>query len=247
MIRPSRRLATTTGPLVRPRPAPAAGVLLLGCLLLAACGQPLDEGSPSGSSTTALTSTTSVLTTVTRGPSGPASLAPPEPTDLLIEGTRTPYTFDETQAFGEFGPLLWGLVTTLNHTDSIPHGATYEWVDWGPLWGGQLPVSCPNEVFGVTDLSAVDVEAIAAVVPIGTTIAFREVPWSLDELEQFASDLYSAAPDNGVCTTGFGTWVNRVHVIATRNFDPGDVPLDPLALELFDECPEIRPAAEVIP
>lgn len=243
---PCRSPATTDRPDL-PRRLQPLGALLLGCLLLAACGEPLDEGSPSGSNTTALTSTTAVLATVTSGPPGPVSLAPPEATDLLIDGTRIPYTFDETQAFGEFGPLLWGLVTTLNHTDSIPHGPGYEWVDWGPLWAGQLPVSGPNEVFGVTDLSAVDIEAIAAVVPTGTAIGFREVRWSLDELEQFAADLWAGAPANGVCSTGFGVWVNRVHVWATHDFDPGDVPSDAVALELFDECPEWRPAVEIIP
>lgn len=243
---PRRSHVTTDRPGSPPRLQPL-GALLLVCLLLAACAEPLDEGSASGPTTTTLTPTTAVLATVTSGPPGPASLAPPEPTDLLIEGTRTPYTFDETQAFGEFGPLLWGLVTTLGHTDSIPHGPAYEWVDWGPLWAGQLPVSGPNEVFGVTDLTAVDIESIAAVVPTGTTIAFREVRWSLDELEQFAADLQAGAPDNGVCATGMGMWVNRLHVYATHNFDPGDVPLDALALELFDECPAYHPAEAIIP
>jgi hypothetical protein len=58
-----------------PRPQKSLGALLLGCLLLAACGEPLDEGSDSGPTTTALTSTTAVLATVTSGAPSSAAFA----------------------------------------------------------------------------------------------------------------------------------------------------------------------------
>jgi hypothetical protein len=163
------------------------------------------------------------------------SLAPPEPTDLLIQGTHAPYTLEETQAFGEFGPLLWGLVTTLNSTDAIPHDSGYQSVTWGPLWGGHLPVEGPNEVYGITDLAGVDTEAIAAVVPVGTTISFRQVRWSLDQLDQFRDDLRAAFPDNLVCSVGSG--LDRLEITALRGFDPGSVPPDALVVEIIDECP----------
>jgi hypothetical protein len=168
--------------------------------------------------------------------------------ELLIHGTRAPYTFEETQAFGEFGPLLWDLVTTLNGADEIPHGPTYDSVDWGPLWAGHQPDSGPYDVYGVTDLSAFHVDAIAAVVPIGTTIVFRQVAWSLDELEEFKEALNAGAPDNGVCSTGFGLIPNRVRVVAlASSLDLGDVPPEAVAIETVDECPVYVEAGTTIP
>jgi hypothetical protein len=162
--------------------------------------------------------------------------------EIVIEGTRAPYTFEETQAYGEFGPFLWGLVTTLNGIDDIPHGETYEWVTWGPQWAGHQPDPGPFEVYGVTDLDAVDTEAIGAVVPVGTTIVLRQVEWSLDELEEFAEMLWEAAPENGVCSTGFGRYPNRVRVEATEDLDLGDVPPGAVAIEYFDVCVGTVPA-----
>jgi hypothetical protein len=175
------------------------------------------------------------------GAGAPPSTTPPAP-DISITGTRAPYTFEETQAHGEFGPLLWGLVTTIGGMDDIPHGPTYEWVTWGPLWGGYQAGSGPIEVYGVTDLSAVDVDAVAAVVPVGTTIILREVEWSLDELEEYAEILWEGAPENGVCTTGFGTTPNRVRVVATHDLNLGDVPPGALAIEYVDVCRGTVPA-----
>lgn len=230
-------------------------VALLIVLLLAACGEQSDLNATSPTSTTATPVSSTEASTVTEPPvetttSGvptSVSLPPPEPTDVIIEGTRTPYTFDETQAFDEFGPLLWHLVTTINGTDDIPHGPGHEWVTWGPIWAGRLPASGPYDVFGVTDLTAVDLEAIAAIVPVGTTIAFREVQWSLDQLGQFADELGAGAPDNGVCATGSGGYVNRIRVIATEPLNLGGVPPDAVAIELVDECPLYVPAATIIP
>ena len=181
-----------------------------------------------------------VLTGCSTG-AAPASSTTPPP-DLIINGTREPFTFEETQAFGEFGPLLWGLVTTIGGIDDIPRGPTYEWVTWGPLWGGYQAGSGPDEVYGVTDLSKVDPTTVAAVVPEGTTIILRQVDWSRDELEEYAESLWAAAPDNGVCSTGFGGTPNRVRVVATSDLQLGDVPPGALAIEYVDECQSMMPA-----
>jgi hypothetical protein len=71
---PCRLPATIDRPgLSRRRQSLAA--LLLGCLLLAACGEPLDEGSASGPTTTTLTPTTAVLATVATCPPGASAIA----------------------------------------------------------------------------------------------------------------------------------------------------------------------------
>ena len=175
-----------------------------------------------------------VLTGCGAASSDPTGTLPHQ--EMVIHGTRAPYTFEETQAYGEFGPLLWDLVTTLNGTDDIPHEPTYQWVTWGEQWAGHQPDPGPFDVYGVTDLGEVDVEAITAVVPVGTTIVLRQVEWSLDELEEFAEMLWSAAPGNGVCSTGFGGTPNRVRVEATENLDLGDVPAGAVAIEYVDAC-----------
>jgi len=108
--------------------------------------------------------------------------------ELVIHGTGKVYTLEESQAFGEFGPLLWNLVTTLNGTDRIEHHPGYEWVIWGPMWGGHI-YDPGRETYGVTNLDAVAPEAVAAAVPAGETIVLREVPWSLDELNEFSDRL----------------------------------------------------------
>src|SRR3990172_7635690 len=71
--------------------------------------------------------------------------------ELVIHGTGKVYTPEESQAFGEFGPLLWNLVTTLNGTDRIEHHPGYEWVIWGPMWGGHI-YDPGRETYGVTNL-----------------------------------------------------------------------------------------------
>jgi len=157
---------------------------------------------------------------------GTTDPADPEPQrEVVIEGTREPYTFDETQAYGEFGPVLWHLVTTVNGTDAIDHHPQYEWVEWGPRWAGHQPDDGPHTVYGVTDLSAVDVEAVATILPIGTTIVLREVRWSLDQLEEWKEMLNAGAPDNGVCSTGYGVEPNKIRVTtSTSDPDLGPVP-----------------------
>ncbi|MFH2073390.1 MAG: hypothetical protein ABIJ75_11120 [Actinomycetota bacterium] len=181
------------------------------------------------------------------GPVTVTTLSPGTPSELVIEGIRVPYTFEETQAYGEFGPVLWGLVTTIGGVEGIPHGPGYEWVTWGPLWGGSLPGPNPYDVYGVTNLLAVDVDAIAAVIPQGQIIVLREVRWSLDELEDFKSVLNDGAPDNGVCSTGFDGTANRIRLVATADLDLGGVPLDAVAVETVDECPVFNNEAPVIP
>ena len=176
-------------------------------------------------------------TTTTR-----AAVPTTRPPDITIEGAREPFTFEETQSYGEFGPLLWGLVTTIGGIEDIPHGPTYEWVTWGPLWGGYQAGTGPIEVYGVTDLSAVDPDAVAAVVPFGTTIILREVAWSRDQLEDYAAALWAGRPDNGVCSTGFGATPNRVSVVATSDLDIGAVPPGALAIEYVDLCQGTMPA-----
>jgi hypothetical protein len=164
------------------------------------------------------------------------------PPDLVVVGTRGAFTFEETQAYGEFGPFIWGLVTTIGGVDDIPHGPAYEWVTWGPLWGGYQAGTGPIEVYGVTDLSAVDPDAVAAVVPVGTTIILRQVEWSRDQLEDYLDTLWSEAPGNGVCSVGFGTTPNRVRVTATDALDLGDVPQGAVDIEWLDLCRGTMPA-----
>ena len=157
--------------------------------------------------------------------------------DLVIEGTRDAYTFDETQSFGEFGPVLWGLVTTINGTDQIEHSGDYGWVVWGDLWAGYLPVSTDLEFYGVTDLSAVDAEAVAAVIPVGDTIVLRQVRWSLDQLNDWKAAISVAMPDNGICSVGYGYSVNRINIGATSPHpDLGDVPAEAVVIEVVPDC-----------
>ncbi len=171
--------------------------------------------------------------------------------DVIISGTRGPYSIDEIQRSGEFGPLIWSLVTTLNGSDDIPHGPGYQWVDWGPLWAGRLidPTFPGADVYGVTDLLAVDPVALAAVVPRVQTVVLVQVDWSLDDLERFADDLQANAPDNGVCATGNAN-NDRVHVYATPNLDLGDVPPEAVDVETFEECPgyvDLSPRPTITP
>jgi hypothetical protein len=147
--------------------------------------------------------------------------------EVIVEGTREPYTFEETQSYGEFGPVLWHLVTTINGTKAVDHHPQYEWVEWGLLWAGHQPDDGPHVVYGVTNLSAVDVEAVEGILPVGTTIVLREVRWSLDQLEDWKEMLNDGAPENGVCSTGFGLEPNKIRVTAsTPDPDLGPVPED---------------------
>ena len=94
-------------------------------------------------------------------------------------------------------------MTTLNRTDEIEHHPTYEWVIWGPLWGGRLSSAYEvPERYGVTDLDQVDPAAIAAAIPTGKVIVLREVRWSLDELGKFSDRLMEIT--SGIDTTRCG-------------------------------------------
>lgn len=137
---------------------------------------------------TLVTATTVVATTVR--PTTSTTTVPYR--ELVIHGTGKVYTLEESQAFGEFGPLLWNLVTTLNGTDQIEHHPGHQWVIWGPMWGGRI-YDPGRDTYGVTDLDAVDLEAVAAAVPAGETIVLREVLWSLDELNEFRDRLRDIA------------------------------------------------------
>jgi hypothetical protein len=160
-------------------------------LVVTSCGSPTANPSTTSSATTPppvttlVTATTVVTTTTTSTTTVPYR-------ELAIHGTGKVYTLEESQAFGEFGPLLWNLVTTLNGTDRIEHHPGYEWVSWGPTWGGRI-YDAGGNTYGVTDLDAVDPEAVAAAVPAGETIVLREVPWSLDELNEFSDRLREIA------------------------------------------------------
>jgi hypothetical protein len=111
----------------------------------------------------------------------------------MITGSGKVYTLEESQAFGEFGPLLWNLVTTLNGTARIEHGPGHEWVIWGPMWGGRIDAMTWRDTYGVTDLDAVDPAEVAAAVPVGDVIFLREVRWSLDQLDDYGEQLREIA------------------------------------------------------
>jgi len=165
---------------------------------------------------------------------------------VVIPGIRDPYTESETLASGEIGPLVWSLVTTVNQTPTIHHSDDYSQIDWGPLWAGFQETTSSYDVYGVTDLSAVDAGAIAAVVPRGTTIALREVRWSLDELDNFATVLAAGAPDNGVCAIGH-RFQDHLWIQATAGLDLGDVPADAIEVETVDSCGTYEPANTTTP
>lgn len=170
--------------------------------------------------------------------------------EVNVDGTRAPYTDEELQSFDEFGPLLWHLVTTASGTDDIPHGPNHEWVQWGWNWAGHQPDDGPHDVYGVVDLSAVDLDELAAGIPVGTTIVLRQVRWSKDQLSGFAQELYSGAPENGICSTGSGLEPNKVRITATTPTpDLGGVPADAVWLdEVYgDGCPELIQESELLP
>ena len=167
--------------------------------------------------------------------------------ELIITGTGKVYTLEESQHFGEFGPLIWNLVTTLNGTDEIEHHPTYEWVIWGPMWGGRLNGSRPwREIFGVTDLDTVDPEAIAAAVPTGTVIVLREVRWSLDQLNDFLDSLRpeDIADDPIFCelSTSPETGLELVATVAQIEFLQSELPgvlgdlFEAVHFTMTDEC-----------
>ena len=157
--------------------------------------------------------------------------------ELVIEGTRDAYTIDETQSFGEFGPILWGLVTAVNGTDEIEFGTEYGGVVWGDQWGGFWLGTGGDLVYGVTDLDAVDAGAVAAVIPEGEIVVLRQVRWSLDQLEDWLQGISAGMPDNDVCAVGVDHASNSVFVIAIDGrVDLGQIPSEAVMIEAVPEC-----------
>jgi hypothetical protein len=168
--------------------------------------------------------------------------------ELTITGTGKVYTLEESQAFGEFGPFLWNLVTTLNRTDRIEHGPGHEWVTWGPMWGGRIDDGMTwRDTYGVTDLDAVDPAMVAAAVPTGDVIFLREVRWSLDQLDDYSAQLWEVAlelqpklcrpdsqlqPGEGLLVRATPKQVFEV----VREWARLGLPLDVLTFELRHEC-----------
>lgn len=214
--------------------------------LVSACGDealaPIEALAASTTTSIAPADTTSTTIVVASEMTAPASTtaeesAAPGPPDLVIRGTGKVYSAEEAQAFGEFGPLLWNLVTTLNRSDSIEHGPRHEWVVWGPLWGGPIPYE--SSVYGVTDLDAVDLDAIAAAVPVGTSIRLRQVAWSLDDLNRFKADLVVLVMRRTVCHVGPSSPVDGITIVSvTDEIDLGGVPPEAVLFEIVDSCPE---------
>lgn len=164
------------------------------------------------------------------------------------------YTLEESQAFGEFGPLLWNLVTTIHHKDAIEHHPLHEWVIWGPLWGGRLyDPTRPQDVYGVTDLDAIEPAGVAGAVPAGTTIILREVRWSLDDLNAWSPalfELFTIQVGQSICEIdqgvefGFALEVaesRRAYVegLVETLFEDTDVPREAVTLEVSEDCPRI--------
>ena len=181
-----------------------------------------------------------VLAVVLAGCSrGDGSVFEPPVPDLVIEGTGEPYSesFDGTEYFGEFGPLLWGLVTTINDTDEIDHAADHSWVVWGDLWAGQLPIYAGPDIYGITDLAVFDPAGLAAVIPRGTTLIFRQVSWSLDKLTMWKLQLSDGMPDNGICHVAFGAAINQLTVFASSSeVDLRGVPQDAVVIDIVPDC-----------
>jgi hypothetical protein len=209
-------------------------------LLLASCNEQVGISGQSASTTTTVPQ---ISTTP------PASTTTEVVRELMIVGTGEVYTLEGSQAFGEFGPLLWNLVTTLNGTDDIEHGLGYEWVAWGPLWGGRLRGTYEfPKVYGVTDLDAIDAEAMAAAVPAETVIVLREVPWSLDELEDYETQLRTLMVENqalGICAWELRDGEEGIHVTATLaqiemlriEIPRMGMPVEAFSFEPASQCP----------
>lgn len=165
------------------------------------------------------------------------------------------YTLEESQAFGEFGPLLWNLVTTIHHKDAIEHHPGHLWVIWGPLWGGRVydPTNL-HTIYGVTNLDAIDPEEVAGAIPKGRTIVLREVPWALDQMNEWSADVASMTTSQvgqSICamstSAGFGFTLevaaNRlayVEGLVEDLVDETDIPGEAITIEVSKKCPRIR-------
>jgi hypothetical protein len=223
---------------------------------LAACTTPDEVAvSPDPPSTTATTSTEiTTSSTSTTAPAETTTTTEP-PREIVIRGTGKVYTLEESQAFGEFGPLLWNLVTTIHHKDAIEHHPLHEWVIWGPLWGGRIydPTRF-HDVYGVTDLRAIEAEEVAAAVPAGTTIILREVRWSLDDLDSWSPALLELIINQvgqSICDIerrdGFGftlevaeSRLTYVESLVDSLVERTSVPREAVILEVSEDCPRIR-------
>ena len=235
----------------------AALVLVVaGCATPNEVARPSDTLSTTGTTVGAATTTSSTSTTSTTTTSVPVetttTTAPHR--EIVIPGTGRVYTLDESQAFGEFGPLLWNLVTTIHHKDAIAHHPLHEWVIWGPLWGGRLyDPERSHDVYGVTDLDAIDPVEVAGGVPAGTTVILREVPWSLDQMSAWSpalSELFTIQVGQSICdidrSDGFGFTLEvaesrlaYVEGLVEALFEDTDVPREAVTLEVSEDCPRI--------
>jgi len=228
---------------------------------VAACATADDLAAFQEPSSTAPTTSTGATTSPTSTPTTTTSTTPAETTtttaphrEIVIRGTGKVYTLEESQAFGEFGPLLWNLVTTIHHKEAIAHHPGHLWVIWGPLWGGRLyDPARSHDVYGVTDLDAIDPVEVAGAVPAGTTIILREVPWSLDEMSAWSpalSELFTIQVGQSICAIdrndGFGFTLEvaesrlaYVEGLVETLFEDTDVPREAVTLEVGEDCPRI--------
>jgi hypothetical protein len=174
---------------------------------------------------------------------------------MEIRGIGRVYTLEESQAFGEFGPFLWNLVTMIHHKDAIEHHPRYEWVVWGPLWGGHVyDPTRSHDVYGVTDLDAIAPEEVASALPAGTTIILREVRWSLDDLNAWSPELGQMVNNQvgqSICAISTGvafgftlevaqSRLGYVESLVDSLVERTSVPREAVILEVSDDCPRIR-------
>jgi hypothetical protein len=232
----------------------AIGVALFA--LAAGCATPDDVAGPSdtlsstGTTVVAATTTSSTSTTSTTTTTAPVetttTTAPHR--EIVIAGTGRVYTLEESQAFGEFGPLLWNLVTTIHHKDAIEHHPLHEWVIWGPLWGGRIyDPTRSQDVYGVTDLDAIDPQEVAGAIPMGKTIILRQVRWSLDDLNTFGDELtalfIASEGEPLVCSmsrhegVGLSLEVAESQLESVRAaIEATSVPVEAVIFDVVDEC-----------
>jgi hypothetical protein len=227
--------------------------------LAAACAASDDVAGPSDLPSTTRTpvvaaTTTSTSTTTTTAPAETTTTTAPH-REMEIRGTGKVYTLEESQAFGEFGPLLWNLVTTIHQKNAIEHHPRYEWVIWGPLWSGHIyDPTRSHDVYGVTDLDAIEAEEVAGAVPAGTTIILREVRWSLDDLNAWSPELGQMVHNQvgqSICAISTHAAFGFTLEVAESRLDYVEglvdslvvrtsVPREAVILEVSDACPRIR-------
>lgn len=140
----------------------------------------------------------------------------------------------ELRALGEYLNKLEGIVTGTDPM-TVPEGE-YGTHDTGPLWGaGWLDSGIGKLVVTVTDLSAVDTEAMYAVVPDGAEdLEIREVPYSYADLMQLQLSLRKTATGNGYW--GVNTIMNRLDITAPgpEGFDTAGLPDGTFCMYVYD-------------